>query len=166
MKAIFERRSIRKYQNKAVPKELIDKIISAGMAAPSARNQQLWHFIILDDRKLLEEIIEYHQYASVLKECPIAIVVCADLLLEKTEGFWIQDCSAATENMLLEATCLGLGSVWLGIYPREKRVEGVQKIFSLPSNVVPLSIVVLGYSLESPKKENRYDTNKIHYNKW
>ena len=167
MNEIFERRSIRKYQNEKVPDELIEKVIRAGMAAPSARNQQLWHFIIVDDKKLIESIVELHPNGGTpLKESPVAIIVCGDLDLQKTEGFWVQDCSAATENMLIEAKYLGLGSIWIGIYPREERINGLKKLFSLPENVFPLSVVGLGYSAETPPNVDRYDKNKIHRNKW
>jgi len=167
MDAIFERRSIRKYQDKKVPDELIKTIIRAGMLAPSARNQQLCHFIIVDDKKLLESIVKIHPNGGTpLSESPVAIIVCGDLSLQKAEGFWIQDCSAATENMLIEAKHLGLGSLWIGIYPREERINGLKKLFSLPENVFPLSVVALGYPAETPPNKDNYDVNKIHHNRW
>ena len=97
------------------------------MAAPSAGNQQPWHFIVIDDREILSEIPKFHPYSKMLNEASCAIVVCGDVTLQRFEGYWVQDCSAATQNMLLMATELGLGSVWLGAYPREERVEALKK---------------------------------------
>ena len=111
MNAIFNRRSIRKYINKDISEDIINKIIKAGMAAPSAGNEQPWHFILINDKNILNEIPKFHPYSQMLKEVSCAIVVCGDLSLEKYEGFWVQDCSAATQNMLLMAQELGLGSV-------------------------------------------------------
>ena len=116
MDTIFSRRSIRKFKDKTLSKEDLDKIIRAGMVAPSAGNEQPWHCILIDDKKILNEITKVHPYSSMLKEVNYAIVVCGDLTLEKYEGFWVQDCSAATQNMLLMITSLGLGSVWLGTH--------------------------------------------------
>ena len=101
-----------------------------------------------------------------LKEAQLAIVVCADLDKEKHGGYWVQDCSAATENILIEAQHLGLGSVWLGVYPREDRVKGIKEILNLPERIIPLSIVSLGYPAEKKEPSNRYDKLRIHINEW
>ncbi len=167
MKEIFSRRSVRKYKNEQVPYDLVETIVKAGMAAPSAGNERTWHFIIINDKNLLINITKVHPHANMLKESPVAIVVCSDLSLQKYKDFWVQDCSAATENMLLEATHLGLGSVWLGVYPVEERVKNIQNILKLPQNVIPLSIVSLGYPIETPAYvDDRYDPTRIHHNIW
>ena len=166
MNAIFKRRSIRKYTSKPVTEEQIEKILRAGMAAPSAGNQQPWHFIVIDDKKLLSEIPKFHPYSSMLNEASCAIVVCGDITLQKYEGYWVQDCSAATQNMLLMATELGLGSVWLGVYPREERVVAVKKLLGIPESVIPLCIISIGYPAEKKGLNDRYNESRIHRNKW
>ena len=166
MDEIFTRRSVRSYKETPVPYELVEKVIMAGMAAPSAGNETPWHFIVIDDRRKLKAVTEIHPYADMLNECAAAVMVCGDLSLEKYAGFWVQDCSAATENMLIEAVHLGLGTVWLGVYPIEERAKGLQKLFGLPDNVIPLSIVALGYPAEKQERINRFDPNRIRRNSW
>lgn len=166
MNAIFARRSIRKYTDKVVSDELIEQILRAGMAAPSARDEQPWHFIVIDDRVILDEIPKFHHYSQMLKEAGHAIVVCGDIPAQKSEKYWVQDCSAAAQNMLLMATELGLGSVWLGVYPDEERVKALKVLLDLPENVMPLCILPIGYPAETKKPVDRFDTSKIHRNRW
>ena len=166
MKEIFERRSIRKYADQVVSEDIIEKIIEAGMAAPSAGNEQPWHFIIITDRRILNEIPKFHPYSKMLNEVSCGIVVCGDLSLEKYPGFWVQDCSAATENMLLMAQELGIGSVWLGVYPLEDRVKALKALLRLPDNVIPLSILPIGYPAEKKAPVNRFNPSRVHRNGW
>lgn len=166
MKEIFERRSIRKYTGKDVSDESIKELLKAAMSAPSAGNQQPWDFIVVKDRTVLNEIPKVHPYAQMLKEAPVAIIVCGVLEREKHVGYWMQDCAAAIENILIEAQFLGLGSVWLGVYPREDRVDGLKKLFEIPENVIPLAVISIGYPAESKEASQRYDEKKIHLNKW
>ena len=166
MKEIFERRSIRKYSGKPVSDEDIEKLLKAAMAAPSAGNQQPWEFVVIKDRNIMSAVTEVHPYSSMLKESELAIVVCADLDKERHQGYWPQDCAAATENILLEAQHLGLGAVWLGVYPREDRVEGIKKLLELPENIIPLSIIPVGYPAEKKGPANRFDRARIHFDRW
>jgi nitroreductase len=166
VKEIFERRSIRKYSKLPISDDFIEKLLRAAMAAPSAGNQQPWEFIIIKDKNILTDITKVHPYSQMLKEASVAIVVCADLDKEKHGGSWVIDCSAATENILIEAQYLGLGAVWLGVYPREDRIKGVKELINLPVNIVPLSIVSLGYPAEKKGPSDRYDKLRIHINKW
>ncbi|HHW30697.1 MAG TPA: nitroreductase family protein [Clostridiaceae bacterium] len=166
MSIIFQRRSIRKYKNKVVPDEAIEKLLRAGFAAPSARNAQPWHFIVINDRNILNEIPKFHPHSKMLSEASHGIIVCGDLSSERVRDFWIQDCSAATQNILLMATELGLGSVWLGLYPNEERVNALKKLLQIPEEVVPLSIIAIGYPDELKDPIDRYDVEKVHYNKW
>lgn len=166
MDAIFRRRSIRKYTDEQVSEELLEKIIRAGMAAPSAGNEQPWHFVIINDEKILKEIPKFHPYSSMLPGAKVAIAVCADLNLQRYEGYWVQDCSAATQNMLLMADELGLGSVWLGVYPTEERVIGMKKLLNLPDNIIPFSILPIGYPGEKKEPVDRFDKSRIHWNIW
>jgi len=166
MEVIYNRRSIRKYSSKDLDDKEIKEVISAGMAAPSAGNQQPWEFIVVKDPKKLEAITKVHPYAQMLKEAKAAIIVCADLNREKHKGYWVQDCSAATQNMLLEASSRDIGTVWLGVYPRKDRVEGIKEIFDLPEEVIPLNVISLGYPAEDKGPSDRYDEKRIHWGKW
>lgn len=163
---ITTRRSIRKYLKQAVNQEQIDILLEAAMFAPSARNEQPWHFIAVTDREMLNKIMQSHPYAAMLKDASLAIVVLADINIEKTEGYWVQDCSAATQNILLSAHAMGLGSVWLGVYPREERMLAVKTLFNLPENIQPLSIIAIGYTNEQKAQPERFIKERIHYNNW
>lgn len=163
---ITTRRSIRKYLKQAVNQEQINKLLEAAMFAPSARNEQPWHFIAVTDRLMLDKIMQSHPYAAMLKDAPLAIVVLADVNIEKTEGYWVQDCSAATQNILLSAHAMGLGSVWLGVYPREERILAIRKLFNLPENIQPFSIIAVGYADEQKAQPERFNKERIHYNNW
>jgi|GEM_PF-112297 len=166
MDAILSRRSIRKYTGEHVPDQLVKELLQAAMSAPSAGNQQPWHFIVLRHRDTLTKITEFHPYSQMLKEASVAIVVCGDESLEKHPGYWVQDCSAATENILIAAQEKGLGAVWLGVYPREDRVTALRKLLGIPEAVTPLSIVSIGYPAEKKEPANRYNEQRIHYDKW
>jgi nitroreductase len=166
MKEIFERRSIRKYTGKDVSDESVKELLKAAMAAPSAGNQQPWDFIVVRDRGVFNEIPKFHPHAQMLKDASVALVVCGAPDREKRVGYWIQDCAAAIENILIEAQFLGLGAVWLGVYPREDRVAGLKKLLEIPENVIPVAVISIGYPAESKEASQRYDEKKIHINKW
>jgi len=163
---IYLRRSVRKYQNKDVGDEIVTELLRAAMHAPSAGNAQPWHFIVIRSEEKKQRIAEVHPYARMVLQAPVAILVCADPGLEIYKGFWVQDCSAATMNILLRAVELGLGAVWCGVYPNEERVEAFRKIFGLPEHVVPFSIVPVGYPAETPKPVDRFKPERIHYEAW
>lgn len=166
MNSIFKRRSIRKYLDDEISDAVVEEIIRAGMAAPSAGDEQPWQFIIIRNKSTMLEFPKFHQYAQMLKNAPVAIVVCGDLNRQTYEGFWIQDCSAAIQNMLLQITEIGLGSVWVGIYPDEKRVDKTKEILDLPENIVPVAVLPIGIPGEIKSATSRYDKNKVHYEKW
>lgn len=166
LQAIATRRSIRRFTERPVPPELIDKVLRAAMAAPSAGNQRPWHFVVLDNRALLDAIPRFHPYAAMLQQASAAIVVCGDGRLEQYQGYWVQDCAAATENLLLAAHALDLGAVWVGVYPREERVARLQALLAIPAEVIPLALVALGYPAERPAPADRFDRARIHRNGW
>jgi len=166
MEAILTRRSIRKFKNKPIQNEILDKLLRAAMQAPSAGNRQPWHFVIITERGKLDKISDFHPYSKMLKEAPLAILICAKVETDKYCDYWVQDCSAATQNLLLAAHALGLGGVWLGIYPIQERVSGIKDLLSLPPDIVPLSLNAIGYPNEKKKAEIRYNKDKIHYEKW
>lgn len=165
MEAIFTRRSIRKYTREPVPESLVKELLQAAMAAPSARNEQPWHFIVVTDHRLMDEIPKFDPFAKMLPEAPLAIVVCGDTT-PLSDTYWIQDCSAATENILLAARAKGLGAVWLGIYPNEARYKEVQKLFGIPEKVIPLGIISLGYPAEEKPPSNRFNAERVHKERW
>jgi nitroreductase len=166
IEAIRTRRSIRRYTGESVPDDVLTEILKAAMSAPSAGNQQPWQFVIITDRALREAIAAFHPYAQMVREAPVAIVVCGDLRLESYKGYWVQDCSAATQNILLAAHAQGLGAVWVGLYPVEDRVRRLQQLLALPAQVVPLALVPLGPPAERVPPANRFDPARIHRNRW
>lgn len=166
MDAIYTRRSIRKFTGQTVSREQIECFIKAGMNAPSAGDEQPWQFVVIDDRNLFSEIMKIHPHTEMLRTAQVAILVCGDLTLETHRGYWVQDCAAATENILLEITSHGLGAVWCGVYPREKRVEGIRKLLHLPDHVVPFALIPLGYPAEAKPPKNIFRRDRIHHNGW
>lgn len=166
MENILKRRSIRQYTSEPVGEEQIEQILRAAMSAPSAGNQQPWHFVVITDRALLDRIPEIHPHARMVAQAPVAVAVCGDLSLEKHDGMWLQDCSAATQNLLLAVQALGLGAVWLGVYPREPRMEGLRRLLRLPKQVVPLALVPIGHPAEEKPPVDRFQPDRVHYNGW
>jgi len=166
MEAILSRRSIRRYTSEPVSDDLVEELLRAAMSAPSAGNERPWHFIIIRDRRTMRSIQEFHPFARMLDEAPMAILVCGDVNLEKYHGFWVQDCSAATENILIAAQSIGLGAVWLGLHPIQERVERMQKILGIPEHVIPLSLVAVGHPAEKKAPLDRYDRSRIHQERW
>lgn len=164
--AIRSRRSIRSYKSDPVEKDKILTLVEAAMYAPSACNQQEWQFIIIDERRILDEIPTFHPYSKMLLEAPLAIAVCADHRLETMKGFWQQDCAAATQNLLLASRDLGLGSCWLAMYPNEGRVKKMRELLQLPENITPLNVIALGYPNEEKTASQRYKPERVHWNKW
>lgn len=166
MKEIFQRVSIRKYSGKPVEQEKTEQLLRAAMAAPSAMDKRPWHFIVIKDRELLKKITAFHPYASMLTEADYAILVCGDFRQEEKIGYLAINGAAATENILLEAVSQGLGACWLGIYPREERMEAISKLIGLPEYIVPLTLISVGYPAEEKTQEERYDESRIRYDRW
>lgn len=167
MDILFSRRSIRKFTTEAVSEKSVREILEAAMSAPSAGNQQPWHFIIINDRKLLDQIPSLHPHSLMCREAAMAILVCGDPTLEKHVGYWVQDCAAATENLLLSIHAVGLGGVWVGVYPREERVTGFRGLLNIPENVIPFALIPIGHPAEQkPPRPDRYDEARIHRNTW
>jgi len=164
---LLTRRSIRKYTGKRIEDEKILDIIKAGMYAPSARNRKPWHFVVIDDKAIMKEIIKFHPFASMLSEASHAIAVCGDEKLENGPGYYKLDCSAATQNILLAAHSLGLGAVWLGIEPRQERIDALSKLLDLPSHIKPLSLISLGVPVKvTTEMPDRFEPGKIRRNRW
>lgn len=164
---IATRTSIRDYEARPVEKEKIEKMLRAAMAAPTAMNKQPWHFVVVDQRNVLDALAGTNPYAKMLKKAPLAIVVCGntDKMIEGGgRDFWIQDASAATENLLLAAHAMGLGAVWTGAYPSEERCISISKVLSLSDNLIPLNMIVVGYPAEHPQPKQKFKEENISYN--
>jgi nitroreductase len=166
LEAIHTRRSIREYQDKTIPEELVTDLLRAAMAAPSARNQQPWEFVVITDAEIRQKIPSVCQFAQMIVHAPLAILVCGNLKIETSQGYWVIDCSAATQNMLLAAHALGLGAVWTGVYPREERMDGLTEVLDLPEYILPHSLVVFGYPAQQHPQEDRFKPERIHHNGW
>ena len=169
LETIMTRTSIRQYTDQPVEKEKIEAMLRAGMAAPTAVNAQPWHFVVVSDKAKLGELAAANPRAGMLKSAPLAIVVCGDMtkaMEGKGRQFWIQDCSAATENILLAAHAQGLGAVWTALYPMEERMQPVSEALKLPDTLIPLCTVVIGYPAEQPEPKDKWKPENISYNEY
>ena len=166
MSIVTKRRSIRQYTQEAVNETEIMEILKAAMSAPSAHNQQPWHFVVIDDRGIMDEIMIVHPHSKMLVGAPLSILVCGDTTNMKAPEYLAQDCSAAVMNMLIRITELGLGGVWLGVHPNAPREEGMRKVVKIPSHIVPFALISLGHPAEEILPSDRFDSSKIHQNKW
>lgn len=166
---IHARTSIRSYLPQEVEDEKIEQLLRAAMAAPTATNKQPWAFIVIRNKEVLNELGSTLPYAKMVKDAPLAIAVCGDLnkaISGAGVEYWVQDASAATENLLLAAQSLGLGAVWTGVYPIEERVKEVQKILQLPKEIIPLNVIPIGYPAESPLPKDKWKPENIHYDRF
>jgi len=162
---VFTRRSIRKFNSQKVSDENIETILKAAMSAPSAHNEQPWEFLVITERVVLDQISKIHPYAQMCLQSPLVIVPCIDLSNEYKD-FWVQDMSAATQNILLCARALNLGAVWVGVYPNEHIINDIKRLFKLPEEIIPFNIIPIGYTDVPQKAVERYNLDKIHKNKW
>lgn len=168
LECIMTRTSVRQYQDRPVGRDTVEILLRAAMAAPTAVNKQPWAFVVVDDRAVLDSLTAYLPYARMLAHAPLAIVTCGDLskaIEGEAREMWVQDVSAATENLLLAAHAVGLGAVWTGVYPIEERVEGVRKALALPDNLVPLAVVPVGYPAGESTPKDKWDESKVLFNR-
>ena len=166
--AIMSRRSIRDYTSHPVPEDLVKMLVEAGMCAPSAFNERSSEFIVINDRKILDEIFQLNTKALQIKKASVAIIICGNTAKEKFpgKGYWPLDGAVAAQNILVAAHAVGLGAVWTAIYPYEDRMAAVQKLLGLPEAVQPLCIIPIGYPAEKKFRENRIEPARYHQNKW
>jgi len=163
---IFIRRSIRKFLDTPIEREVIERILSAGMHAPSAMNTQPWEFLVLTQPETRKIIAEMSPYAKMAANAPAVILTLANLDLEKDEGWCVQGLAACSENILLQIVEEGFGGVWLGIYPVRDRMKKLQEAFNLPKTLLPFSAIPFGYSECVNKPANRFIPSKIHYDQY
>ncbi len=163
LKALQKRRSVRKFTEEIVSKEDIDILMHAAMSGPSACNARPWEFYVIESETTLQNLHKATKYTNM--NAPLAIVVCGNLsraLPAPLTDFWVQDCSAATENILLAATDIGLGAVWCGIYPNDKAVANVKIALGLPEEHIPLNIILVGHPDQFPEPRDQYDEKRVH----
>jgi len=166
IQAILGRRSIRKFTGGAIPDKDVKLLLEAAMAAPSACNQQPWHYIVVRKQETFGKIIGVQPYTRMLEKASLAIIVCADPALQTCPGFWAQDCSAATENLLIAVHALGYGATWCGLFPNDEVVWKIREIFEIPKEVYPLCVVAIGVPDEAKPPANRYKEERVHAEKW
>jgi len=162
--SIFRRRSIRRYQEKPVEAEKLDLLLQAAMAAPSAMNCQPWEFVVVTDPDKLAQFRTRLLFGN--RNAPAAVVVCGNPRLSPNPAarlFWVQDCSAAAENLLIAAVELGLGTVWVGVHPVAEFVRIVRQIVGLPRHVIPLGLIYVGYPAEEKAARTRYRASRVHW---
>ena len=165
---IHSRKSVRQYTEEPVSAEQIETLLRAAMAAPTAVNFQPWRFVVVSEREELDAMAEALPYAKMLKQAPLAIIVCGETTwFEGRENpFWQQDCSAATQNLLLAAEAIGLGAVWTAVYPDPERTQKVSEFLNLPSTVKPLCTIPIGHPAGENKPKDKWKPENIHYGKW
>ncbi|MCS7130738.1 MAG: nitroreductase family protein [Archaeoglobaceae archaeon] len=170
LKIIYTRRSIRSFTGKEISEEDLNKILRAAFQSPSAGNEQPWHFIVIKSKEKLNELSNAHPYGKMLVKAGAAIAVCCDPRLSKYPNpMWIQDCSAATQNILLSARALGIGSCWLGVYPIQSRMKAIAEVLGVPNEIIVFSLVALGYphsEEEFFEASDRFKQERIHYERW
>ncbi len=166
MSDIRGRRSVRKYTGEEVTEEQVVELLKGAMSAPSAANQQPWRFVVIRSQEQRDRIPAFHPHASMAPSASVVIAVCGDLSELRIAERWVQDCSAATQNLLLAAHDMGLGAVWLGVYPTEDRVEGVRRLLGLPEHIMPLAMVAIGHPAEHPPAADRFEPGYVHYDRW
>jgi len=165
---IFARRSVRSYTKKPVPDEITRDLLEAAMAAPSAACKDPWHFIVVKEPSTLKTLSQGLPHGGMLAEAAVGLVVCGDLQ-QAHDGqlsYLLQDCSAAIENVLLAAAALGLGACWLGVHPREERMQHVRSVLAIPPGVIPVAAIAVGWPAHTPPPRTRYSKAKVHHERW
>jgi nitroreductase len=166
---LYARRSIRAYTPQPVEPVHVEILLKAAMAAPSASNRKPWHFVVVTDARTREELSRAHIHTAMVAHAPLALVPCGDPALTAPGGLpdiWVQDLAAATENILLAATGLGLGAVWCGVHPLQERVEWVRRVLGIPEKIIPFSLIAVGHPAEKLEPRTQYDPGRVHVNRW
>lgn len=168
LKSLFGRRSIRKYCQQPIPEVLLNDLLEAGMAAPSAMGKNPWHFIVLGSRQSMDRLMDCLPNGKMLAGATAALLVCGDInrAHDRELSFLLQDTSAAIENVLLAASMLGLGACWLGIHPRAERMDAVREAFNLPEGIIPVAGISLGWPDEEKEPRTRFDREQVHRDQW
>ncbi len=165
IKAIMTRRSVRSWTNEPVTDEERKIILEAAMNAPSAADARPWHFVTIDDPEVINQFTELGG-TEMLSESTFMVMVCGEESKEIYPGFWPQDCACSAQNMQLAAHDIGLGCVWVAIYPLEERVQVCRKVLGVPESITPFALLAMGVPNEVLSPEERYENNRVHSNKW
>lgn len=166
---ILTRTSVRRYSDRPVSRELQDALLHAGMSAPTGVNRQPWEFVLVDDKAQLQALADALPYAKMAAKAPVAIAVCgnSDRFLDGDDAtLWVQDVSAASENILLAAHALGLGGVWTCLYPHADRMASASRILALPDGVVPFSLIPVGYPANDQRPMDKWDPSRVHHDRY
>ena len=166
LQAIFSRRSIRKFTPRPVAEDQIEILMKAASVAPSAGDQRPWHFVVVTDTAILRKLSAAMPKCEMLDTATLGILVCGDESLEKIPGYWVQDCSACAENILLAAHALGLGAVWIAVHPIPDRFNPCRELLKVPENILPFALIAAGHPDEKLPGEDRLDPARIHNNVW
>jgi len=166
LECIISRRSIRRFTQDPVEDATLERLLKAAMSAPSAGNQQSWRFVILRDRAVRERVAACSPYAGMLPSAAVGIAVCGETEGEKHPGYWVQDCAAAIENILVPACSMDLGAVWLGFHPNEERAQCLAEVLGLPASVIPLAELAIGHPAESKPPSERFEPSFVHTDRW
>lgn len=161
---LLNRRSVRKFTDEPVSEEMIQELLHAAMSGPSACNMKPWEFYVVTNSKKVEELKNASKFTKIT--APMAIVVCGNLMRSlplDMASYWIQDCSAATENILLRVTDLGLGAVWCGVHPQKGAEKRVHEMLNIPKTQIPLNVIFIGHPAEEPEARTQYDEKRVHY---
>lgn len=163
LSAIFARRSVRNFTGEPVSEQDLTALLEAAMAAPSARNARPWHFVAVTDQTRLLRLAEIHPYGRMLAQAGLAIAVCGD---KRASEYWIHDTAAATQNILIAASMIGLGAVWLGMWPNPDRESQVMRFLDMPEHVGIMALVAVGHPAEEPEPRTQYDAARVHRDRW
>jgi len=169
LKTIFSRKSVRSFHNGPVSREKLDMLVRAGMAAPTAVDKRPWEFVVVTDRAVLKQLADALPHAKMTDKAAAAIIVAGDVRKQwggMDSDYWIMDCSAATQNILLAAESMGLGGVWTAVYPEDSRIRSVRQILGIPPHIVPLNVIPVGVPTGREKPKDKYNPAQIHWNKW
>ena len=165
---IMTRHSVRKYLDQDIPISKLDTILKAAMAAPTAKNKRPYHFVVIKETAVKEALSEVNPYSKMIKNAPVTIAVCGDILLESSMDFIHHDCAAAVQNTLSDAPYSHTGAVWVGIRQDDERgwQSHVSNVLQLPDNIKPIALIPMGYPAENREVKDRFDDHLIHTNKW
>jgi nitroreductase len=161
---MYARESVREFTDQVVDDEQIEAILKAAMAAPSVQDLRPWHFVAVRKRKTLDKLAEVHKYAYMLHDAPLAIVVCGDT--EISERYWVEDTCVATQNILLAATALGMGGVWISLYPKKKHQRYVRDLLDIPEHIGVLCILAIGHPAKKKTAKTEYNSGRVHQEEW
>ena len=169
LSVIYSRKSVRQYTGELVSKDQVVALLKAGMAAPTAVNKKPWSFVVVTDKEVLQRIADGLPHSRMILKAGTAIVVSgvlAKALPGEEQDFWVQDCSAAAENILLAAEAMDLGAVWTGVYPVQERVRCVQGVLGMPEDIIPMSIIAVGHPSSVESAKDKFELSNIHWQRW